>query len=772
MRIKRIYNLLLLLFCFSTVFAQSKQAKKYKKFTDYEVAPVYGINTSYNEFSPVLFKDKFVFVSDREYDYKTLGEGNWKKTIHINVFKADFEDIFADSIVLEKIKIFDNLLLQDDHVGPLVFNKEGTEAIVTIVSHKTSKTFGKDIATPQLYIAKQEEGKWKSLEKLPFNIDKQSFAQPAWSPDGKKLYFSWNKNPGEKASNIYEVERNGEDWGKPKKVKNINSKNNEMFPYIIDDKLYFASNRPEGFGGLDLYVSNYENDEWQTPVNLGKTINSEADEFALIFNIDKSSGYFCSNRKYGKGKDDIFAFNKIDKTIVEESGVEGQLAYRNLKGKSPEGLEIGLFDEDGNLIEKVRVGADGKFIFKNLNNDGNYKLKMINPDDEIEMLLFDEKEDVVLISDKDGNFVYRKLSSGKVGTLALIDDEDFDLLKNEGELSGQFIFKKLKGENIDGLDVFLVDEDGNIIMKSKTDKYGNFVFKNIPNGKNYTLKASADEDYDILVFNKKDQLIARLKKDEKGNFIYRKLSSDGAYTALEEGEEELLFLEKRVALTGQFVYQKIKADVGHLKVEVHDQKELLKTANSTKEGDFMAVGLKLSDQYKFRITDESKLKEEPILNITNRYHQTVAVLNRNTVGFYVFDKSEDFNLGDSVVNIEVIQIEQTQIEDTVIIYYENNEFVLTKDDKVILDNRIEELKNDKDLLIRIESYASSKGSAEHNKLLTQKRKAKVLQYFTAHGIHQSRIKAFSYGKARTQEEQDEEQQRLSRKTELTVFKLK
>lgn len=771
MRLKNISSLLMLLIVYSGI-AQSKQAKKYKKFTDYEVVPVYGLNTSYNEFSPVLYKDKFIFVSDREYDYKTLGEGNWKKSIHINVFKADFEDIFADSIVLEKVKIFDNLLLQDDHVGPLVFNPEGTEAIVTIVSHKNSKTFGKDVATPQLYLAKQEEGKWKTIERLPFNVDKQSFAQPAWSPDGKKLYFSWNKVPGEKSSNIYVVDRGVNDWGKPKKVKGVNTKYNEMFPYLIDDKIYFASNKPQGFGGLDLYVSNLENGEWTEPVNLGKTINTEADEFALIFNIDKSSGYFCSNRKYGKGKDDIFAFNKIDKTIEQESGIEGQLAYRNLKGKSPEGLEIGLYDEEGNLIEKVRVGADGKFVFKNLTGDGNYKLKMINPDDEIEMLLFDEKEDVVLISDKDGDFVYRKLSSGKVGTLALIDDEDFDLLKNEGELSGQFLFKKLKGENIEGLDVFLVDDEGNIIMSSKTDKYGNFVFKNIPNGKNYTLKAGSEEDYDILVFNKKDQLIARLKKDDKGNFIYRKLSSDGTYSALEEGEEELLFLEKRVALTGQFVYQKVKGNVGNLNVEVHDQKELLKTASSTKEGDFMAVGLKLSDQYKFKITDESNLKEEPILNITNRFHQTVAVLNRDSIGFYVFDKSEDFNLGDSVVNIEVIQIEQTKIQDTVIIYYENNEFTLTKDDKLVLDKRIEELKADKELLIRIESYASSIGSVEHNKVLTQKRKAKVLQYFTAHDIHQSRIKAFSYGKARSQEEQDEEQQRMSRKTELTVFKLK
>jgi len=206
-----------------------------------------------------------------------------------------------------------------------------------------------------------------------------------------------------------------------------------------------------------------------------------------------------------------------------------------------------------------------------------------------------------------------------------------------------------------------------------------------------------------------------------------------------------------------------------LAIEVHDDIKLLKSTTSTKEGDFMAVGLKISDQYKFKIKDESKLKEEPILNITNRFHQTVAVLNRDNIGFYVFDKSEDFNLGDSVVNIEVIQIEQTEIQNTEIIYYENNEYLLTSKDKNLLDKKIKELLENEALMVRIESYASSKGSREYNKLLTMNRKAKVLQYLTSNGIHQSRIKAFSYGKEKSKEQQSKEQQRLSRKTVLTTF---
>ena len=755
------------------VVANGQTSKKnYTKQVEFEVLPVFGVNTEYNEFSPVLYQDYFVFTSDREYDYKTLGEGNWKKAIHLNVFKAKFENIFSDSVVLEKITLFDNAIVLDDHVGPITFNKNQDQAIVTIVTHKNAKPFSKSVATPQLYKIEKINGKWKNLELLPFNTPTYSLSHPAWSPDGKYLYFALNKEPQSNKSDIYRVEKKGESWGTVEKVKELNTKGNDMFPYLMDNKIYFASERKEGYGGLDLYVSEMEDGKWSTPKNLGKTINTEADEFAMVFNVNKTSGYFCSNRSYGKGKDDIFKFNRIEKTLVEDKGLGGVLTYRYLKSKPVDGLEIGMYDDDGNLLQTAKVNADGTFIFEKLPTDGKFTLKMMQPGEEVEVML-DGNEKIVLLSDKQGNFIYRKLSAGKVGTLALMDEEDIDLVNGQGELSGQFVFKKLKSGDIEGMDVFLVDEDGNIVMTTKTDEYGNFIFKKVPTGSNYTLKTNSGEDFDILVFNKKEQLLARLAKDKDGNFVFRKLKlQSNSDNLLETNEEDLIFIEKRVALTGQFVYPKVKKNVGVLGVEVHDEQELLKTTETTEEGDFMAVGLAVSDQYKFRITDESKLKEEPKLNITNRYHQTVAVLNRNPVGFYVFDKSEDFNLGDSVVNIEVIQIEQTDIHNTEIIYYENDEYILTEDDKVILDKKIKELKADPELLIRIESYASSKGTVEHNKILTQKRKAKVLQYLTANGIHQSRIKAFSYGKERSQEEQDEEQQRLSRKTELTIFKLK
>ncbi len=754
--------------------AQSNEQKKYTKITEYEVLPVLGVNTSYSEFSPVLLGQEFIFTSDREYDIKTLGEGNWKKTNHFNLFKATFKDIFADTIQLVRIRIFDNNLLMDDHVGPIAFNKSGDEAIITIVSHKEDKPFAKSTAYPQLYKTQKIKGRWKNIEKLPFNQKGVSMGQACWSPDGKKLYFVQNTSPGTGKhgnGNIVYIERNGDSWGKITKVKELNTKENEAFPYLIDDKIYFASNRSGGLGGWDLYVSQWKNGKWSEPQNLGKTINTEADEFAMIFNVNKESGYFCSNRPGGKGQDDIYKFHKIEKTLVENQAISGVLTFMYLDGKSTEGLEVGVFDDQGNLITKATADANGKFVFKKLPQDKKYIFKMLNTDEEVEMNLNDGE--LILISNNKGEFVFRKLSSKSVGTLALIDEEDYDLITGEGELGGQFVFKKLKHKNPEGLEVYLIDEDGNIIQKTTTDKYGNFIFKKIPRGANYLIKSPEGEEFDILIFNKKEELIATLTKGKDGKFVYRKLKSQTGNYNLDVEEEDLVFIEKRIAITGQFVYQKLKTEqVGVLGVEVHDENQLMQKTTSTPEGDFMALNLKPRDLYKFRIEDESKLKEEPQLNITNRHHQTVAVINREDDGFYIYSKTKGLTVGDSVINVEVIQIEQTDIQDTQIIYYENNEYTLTPDDKEILDQRIKELKENPKLLIRVESYASTKGSEEYNRKLTQKRKSEVIKYLTQKGVHQSRIKALAYGEERTQEEQDEEQQRLSRKTELTLFTLK
>ena len=77
-----------------------------------------------------------------------------------------------------------------------------------------------------------------------------------------------------------------------------------------DSILYFASNRPNGFGGYDIYKSKLKDDNtFEKAVKLPKPINSNKDDFCFIINYE-NEGYFTSKRKGGKGDDDIYYFTK------------------------------------------------------------------------------------------------------------------------------------------------------------------------------------------------------------------------------------------------------------------------------------------------------------------------------------------------------------------------------------------------------------------------------------------------------------------------------
>ncbi|HOY14316.1 MAG TPA: OmpA family protein, partial [Saprospiraceae bacterium] len=92
-----------------------------------------------------------------------------------------------------------------------------------------------------------------------------------------------------------------------KKLEGINSTANDCFPRLINDSiLIFASDRAGGYGGLDLYVSFYSDDAWQTPLHLPEPINGPADDFGLVLNADMKKGYLNSSRPGGKGGDDIY----------------------------------------------------------------------------------------------------------------------------------------------------------------------------------------------------------------------------------------------------------------------------------------------------------------------------------------------------------------------------------------------------------------------------------------------------------------------------------
>ncbi|MBT8182526.1 MAG: OmpA family protein, partial [Eudoraea sp.] len=181
-----------------------------------------------------------------------------------------------------------------------------------------------------------------------------------------RLYFAANFPDGYGGTDLYYVDTNeGKIMSTPINLgSRINTPGNEVSPFIFENSLYFASDIFYGLGGMDIYKSEMQNDEsFSIPVNLGMGLNSEDDDFGFIIKNNKTEGligYFSSNRKEGKGKDDIYGFTVDEKPGLKTLVLRGQVN----NSSSKEGVSkaaVRVYDTDLNLIKEVYTNEEGTY---------------------------------------------------------------------------------------------------------------------------------------------------------------------------------------------------------------------------------------------------------------------------------------------------------------------------------------------------------------------------------------------------------------------------
>ncbi len=280
----------------------------------YTVFPT-EVNTAYNEFSPVFYKDGTVFVSDRKKDNggtssigHRAGYTNW----YYSPLKD--EEKLGDPVQFNKELNFRTSFNE----GPLVFYDNYRKMIFT--QNGLVETKVKDDLTvlpvQLFYSHKDDEDNWSEIEKLDFCDKNSSYGQPAITSDGKTLIFSSDMPGGYGGSDLYISRFEQNKWQKPENLgSSINTLGNEMFPYILNDSvLYFSSDGHGGLGGLDIfYLSLNQKNRIE---KIGLPVNSPYDDFGIIVANDGMSGFFSSNRTGQMGNDDIYAFRIIHVSLA------------------------------------------------------------------------------------------------------------------------------------------------------------------------------------------------------------------------------------------------------------------------------------------------------------------------------------------------------------------------------------------------------------------------------------------------------------------------
>ncbi len=145
-------------------------------------------------------------------------------------------------------------------------------------------------------------------KELPFNSDEFATCHPTISADGTTLYFASDRPGGYGGMDLYTSTKTGSIWSTPVNLgADVNSMGNEIFPFITNEEtLIFSSNGHAGIGGLDLFAAKKENHHWNKVVNCGTPYNSTKDDFGFYMDSKKTNGYLSSNRNGGMGKDDIY----------------------------------------------------------------------------------------------------------------------------------------------------------------------------------------------------------------------------------------------------------------------------------------------------------------------------------------------------------------------------------------------------------------------------------------------------------------------------------
>lgn len=279
------------------------------------------VSSEHADFAPVLTDQNEVYFASARNQAKKTSKMN--KEAYLDIYKAIRN---TDGTLTQATEVSE--LNTKWHDGPVSITKDGNTMYYASESFNESQ-FQKDKAKHlkfgqiYLYKATKAEGKWSNAKLLSINSKEYSMQNPAISADGKTLYFSSDMPGGKGGHDIWKVSVDGDTFGTPENVTQVNTEGNESFPFITEDNsLYFASNGKPGLGGYDVYF--FDNNT-QEVKNLGEPVNTSKDDFSFAYNKNLKVAYFSSNRE---GNDDIFVADPI-------CGVEALIVVKDAETGKP-----------------------------------------------------------------------------------------------------------------------------------------------------------------------------------------------------------------------------------------------------------------------------------------------------------------------------------------------------------------------------------------------------------------------------------------------------
>ncbi len=282
------------------------------------------INTMYPDYCPVITPDGNYMLFTARRSSTTGGDRDVKD------FKYN-EDIYQSVRVDGEWHLAENT--------NVIFNNKSHDATVGISADGSRMLIYKGDKGGDIWESIRTNGEWKEPYKLNNTVNsKWQETSASYSPDGTLLYFVSDRPDGLGGKDIYvsEMQSNGL-WGKEKNLgSQINTPFDEEAVFISADgnTMYFSSKGHKTMGGYDIFKSQMIDGEWSEPQNIGFPINTADDDIFFVIDEEGKFGYYSSERAEGYGSQDIYTIEYIieemKKQIFLKARVVDEIFYEPL----------------------------------------------------------------------------------------------------------------------------------------------------------------------------------------------------------------------------------------------------------------------------------------------------------------------------------------------------------------------------------------------------------------------------------------------------------
>ncbi len=275
----------------------------------YSVAAATIINTQHDEFGAAFLPNQLVYSSGRT----DMQRKNSKMSVGSNqLYTSDLKDGVPSSNAF-----FKSELKNTYNDGPISYAANAKNVVITHnnIMNGIGATNQNGLELSLAIAEVNPSGEWNNARPFAHNMPGYATGFGSLSADGNTLYFASDRPGGQGGFDLYSSKRNGDVWESPINLGDVvNTAGNEITPFVEGKNLFFSSDYHQGLGGYDVLRAEGNAGKFNVIYHLGNQVNSSGDDYH--FAIKDGSGFVTSNRAGGKGGTDIYTVSKTAGEII------------------------------------------------------------------------------------------------------------------------------------------------------------------------------------------------------------------------------------------------------------------------------------------------------------------------------------------------------------------------------------------------------------------------------------------------------------------------